>query len=54
MMAEHVDHSNVRRFSGAELDVESRLERWGCLLKDGLITQQEFEANKSRILNAGS
>jgi DNA-binding response OmpR family regulator len=34
-----------------ELHKESQLERWGKLLKDGLITQQEFEVNKNRILS---
>ncbi len=35
-------------------DVSSQvqLERWGKLLKDGLITQKEFEQNKQRILSA--
>jgi len=34
-----------------DLDIESQIERWGKLLKEGLITQQEFEANKNRILS---
>jgi DNA-binding NtrC family response regulator len=38
--------------SEADLNIESQLERWGKLLKEGLITQQEFEANKNRILSA--
>lgn len=39
--------------SGAkpDLDVERQLERWGVLLKDGLISPQEFETNKKRILS---
>jgi DNA-binding NtrC family response regulator len=38
--------------SEADLNIESQLERWGKLLKEGLITQREFEANKNRILSA--
>lgn len=34
------------------LDLENQLERWGKLLKEGFITQQEFESNKKRILSA--
>lgn len=37
--------------SEVDLEVESRLEKWGKLLRDGLITQQEFEENKNRILS---
>ncbi len=48
------DHRSVQRISGTELDVESQLERWGQLLKEGLITQQEFEVNKNRILSTVS
>lgn len=46
------DSSNVRSDPDLDLDVECRLERWGKLLKEGLITQQEFEASKNRILGA--
>jgi len=39
--------------SGAkpDLDVERQLERWGVLLKEGLVSPQEFETNKKRILS---
>jgi two-component system response regulator AtoC len=34
------------------LEVEKRIERWGKLLEGGLISHQEFEENKKRILSA--
>ena len=46
------EYTRSRVVSEADLDIESQLERWGKLLKEGLITQQEFETNKNRILSA--
>ena len=43
---------NYVKSTGMDLDMENQIERWGKLLKDGLITQQEFESNKKRILSA--
>jgi len=56
---EIADHSIETRSGGdfvqsIGLGTEMQIERWGKLLKDGLISQQEFEKNKQRILSAVS
>lgn len=51
-VAVRASSSGYMKTTGSDLNVESQIERWGKLLKDGLITQQEFESNKKRILSA--
>jgi two-component system response regulator AtoC len=45
-------YSRTAVVSDSDLAADCQLERWGKLLKEGLISQQEFDANKKRILAA--
>jgi DNA-binding NtrC family response regulator len=38
--------------TGNDLETDKQIERWGKLLEGGLISHQEFEENKKRILSA--
>ena len=48
---ESIDDEQIREFSNNENNISDEIERLNQLLKDGVLTQDEFEKAKKKILD---